>query len=89
MILKIRIAYIFLKLRKKSVLEPILLAISLCFSKETILMLSFSQQKVTYLMTFSDLVCVGPISQGVFATQSENIVIVTLGGLCKAFEPSY
>ena len=52
MILKIRIAYIFLKLQKKTVLEPILLAISLCFTKETILMLSFSQQKVTYLMTF-------------------------------------
>ena len=52
MILKIHIRAIFLKLRKKSVLEPILLAIFLRFTKETILMLNFSQQNVTYLMRF-------------------------------------
>ena len=51
-ILKIRNVSNFEILRKKSLLESILLVIFLCFTKETIVMLSFGQQKVAYLRKF-------------------------------------
>ena len=51
-ILKIRNVSNFKILRKKSLLESILLVIFACFTKETIVLLSFGQQKVAYLRKF-------------------------------------
>ena len=51
-ILKIHIVSNFFIFRFSSLLGPILLVIFLCFTKETIVMLSFSQQKVAYLRKF-------------------------------------
>ena len=51
-ILKIRNVSNFEILRKKSLLESILLVIFVCFAKETIVMPIFGQQKVAYLRKF-------------------------------------
>ena len=51
-ILKIRNVSNFEFLSKKSLLESILLMILVWFSKETIVMPSFGQQKVAYLRKF-------------------------------------
>ena len=81
LILNIRNVSNFEILRKKSLLESILLVIFVCFAKETIVMPSFGQQKVAYLRKFMDLVFLGPTLQGIFVTERENIVTGILRGL--------